>query len=241
LDPGLTIAQSAKVEGDLNYRQSRELSFPAGVVAGEVTRRQPAAAQETTGERLRSWGVDVLRTSITLILAGLFLLWLFPLLLQEGSLKLQSAVLPSLGWGLAAYIGFFLVLLLILFVVIAGGLLLAVLTLSGLAGAVIGAGILSLFALVLGFVFITAFVAKIIFGQALGRWLLARLRSPLAGRRPWTMVIGVVIMVVLVALFRLPPIPSFLGGVLNFAVILSGLGAFWLWARERLVRRSAAP
>jgi hypothetical protein len=30
------------------------------------------------------------------------------------------------------------------------------------------------------------------------------------------------------------------GGLLNFVVILLGLGALWLWGRERLARRPVA-
>ena len=41
------------------------------------------------------------------------------------------------------------------------------------------------------------------------------------------------------AIFTFPLIPGFLGGLLNFAVVLLGLGALWLWGRERLVRRPA--
>lgn len=234
LDPGFAVAPSARIGGNLWYRQSRELAFPSGAVAGEVTRIEPAAHQETASERILNWGVNAVRTSISLILLGLFLLWLFPSFMQGWSRKLQSAAWPSLGWGVAAFTVFFLVLLFILIGTILGALLFRGLTLGGLAGTIVGFGILSLFALILGFVLITSFVAKIVFGQALGRWLLDRLSSPLAGHRFWPMVIGVIITVVVIALLRFPTIPAFLGGILNFAVILFGLGALWLWGRERI-------
>jgi cytoskeletal protein CcmA (bactofilin family) len=243
VNPGLTIDQSAKIEGNLEYTQSRELDVPAGVVVGEVTRRESgmntaAAPQETTGQRILNWGLNALRTSITLI--GLFLLWLFPRFLQGSSLKLQSSTWPSLGWGVAAYIVFFLVVLLIIVATIVGGLLFGLLTLGGLAGTTVFVGILSLFALILGFVLVTSFVAKIVFGQALGKWLLSRANSPLAEHRFWPMVIGVVLTVAVIALFRFPFIPGFLGGLLNIVVVLFGLGALWLWERERLTRRATA-
>jgi cytoskeletal protein CcmA (bactofilin family) len=242
--PGLTIDGSAKIEGNLEYTQGRELVIPAGVVAGEVTRNQPAAntvaPQETTGERILNWGLNALRASITLILIGLLLLWVFPSFMKGWSLKLQTATWPSLGWGLVAYAGFFFVLLLTIAVIILGGLLFGVLTLGGVAGTIVSVGILSLFALILGFVLVTSFVAKIVFGQALGRWLLARANSPLTEHRFWPMVIGVILTVAVIALFRFPLIPGFLGGLLNVAVILFGLGALWLWGRERMARRPAA-
>jgi cytoskeletal protein CcmA (bactofilin family) len=245
VNPGLTIAQSAKVEGNLKYKQSRELVFPAGAVAGKATRTQPAtntaaAPQETTGQRVLTWGLNALRASVTLILIGLFLLWLFPNFMQGWSRRLQSAVWPSLGWGVAAYIIFFLALLLIAVLIVLGGLLFGVLTLGGVAGTIISVGVLSFLALILGFVLVTSFVAKVVFSQALGRWLLARVNSPLVEHRFWPMVIGVVVTVVVIALFRFPLIPGFLGTFLNFVVILFGLGALWLWGRERLARRPAA-
>ncbi len=245
VDPGLTLAPSAKIEGDLAYTQSAELAIPAGVVAGQVTRRESvtntaAAPQQTTGQRILNWGLDALRASITLILIGLFLLWLFPLLLKGSSLKLQSATWPSLGWGLATYVIFFLVVLLIIALIIVGGLLFGVLTLGGLAGTIVSVGILSVLALILGFVLVTSFLAKIVFGQALGKWLLVRANSPLAEHRFWPMILGVVITVLVIALFRFPLIPGFLGGLLNFLVVLFGLGALWLWGRERIARRPAA-
>ena len=245
VDPGLTLAPSAKIEGDLAYTQSTELAIPAGVVAGQVTRRESvtntaAAPQQTTGQRILNWGLDALRASITLILIGLFLLWLLPSLMQGWSRKLQSATWPSLGWGVVAFAGFFLLVLLIIALIIVGGVLFGVLTLGGLAGTIISVGILSVLALILGFVLVTSFLAKIVFGQALGKWLLVRANSPLAEHRFWPMILGVVITVLVIALFRFPLIPGFLGGLLNFLVVLFGLGALWLWGRERLARRPAA-
>jgi hypothetical protein len=184
--------------------------------------------------------LNSLRASITLILIGLFLLWLFPYFMQGWGRKLQSAVWPSLGWGVAAYVVFFLVLLLLIAGIIMGGLLFGVLTLGGLAGTIIWIGILSLFALILGFVLVTSFVAKIVFGQAIGKWLLGRANSSLAEHRFWPMVIGVVLTVAVIALFQFPLIPGFVGGLLNFVVILLGLGALWLWGRERVARRPVA-
>jgi len=162
---------------------------------------------------------------------------LFPFFMQGLSGKLQSAFWPSLGWGVVAYAAFFFILLVTIVGMIIGGLLFGTLTLGGLAGTVVWLGILSLFALILGFVLVTSFVAKVVFGQALGRWLLGRTNSSLAGHRFWPMIIGVIITVAVIALLSFPLIPGFLGGLLNFAVILFGLGALWLWSRERMARK----
>lgn len=241
LDPGLTITPAARVEGNLSYTQARELTIPAGVVAGQVTRRGSgstgAAPQATMGERILSWSLGALRAAVSLILIGAFLLWLFPRFLRGASLKLQSATWPSLGWGVAAYVLFFLALLLLIAVIVLGGVLFGVLTLGGVAGTILSVGILTVLALILGFVLVTSFVAKIVFGQALGRWLLARANSPLVDHRYWSMILGVVITVLVIALLSFSPLPGFLSGLLNFVVVLFGLGALWLWGRERAARR----
>ncbi len=103
--PGLMIDPSTKIEGDLEYTQSEELTIPAGVVTGEVTRTAPrasggtAANEETTGQKVGKWVLGFVRNSVTLILIGLLLLWLFPSFIRGLSAQLQAKPLPSLGWG----------------------------------------------------------------------------------------------------------------------------------------------
>jgi len=244
--PGLTIDPSAKIEGDLEYTQSKDLTFPAGVVNGKVTRTVPAssggtaAREETAGQKIGKWALGFVRNSLTLILIGLFLLWLFPSFVRGLSTHLQAKPLPSLGWGVVAWAGFFFAMLLVVCVTILGGILFGVLTLGQLTGTVIWLGLLALFALIVGFVLATTFVAKVVFGAALGKWMLARANSPLAEHRYWPMVVGVLITVAVIALLSFPLIPGFLGGLLNFAVMLFGLGALWLWGRERMVKETAS-
>ena len=242
--PGLTIDPSATIEGDLEYTQSKDLTIPAGVVSGEVTRSAAsrggtAPREETTGQKVGKWALGFVRNSLTLILIGLFLLWLFPGFVRGLSAHLQSKPLPSLGWGVVAWAGFFFALFLVICVTIVGGIFFGLLTLGQLTGTVIGLGILSVFALIVGFVLVTTFVAKVVFGAALGKWMLARLNSPLAEHRYWPMIVGVLITAAAIALLSFPLIPGVLGGLLNFAIVLFGLGALWLWGRERMVKKTA--
>ena len=131
-------------------------------------------------------------------------------------------------------------ILLIIFVTILGAVIFGLLTLGGLSAAIVWIGILALLAMILGFVLATSFVAKVVFGLALGKWILARVNSPLAGHKFWPMVIGVAITVIVVALLTFPLIPGFLGGLLNFMIVLFGLGALWLWGRESLAKKPVA-
>ncbi len=244
IKPGLTIDPSASIAGDLTYTQSKELTFPAGIVTGKVVHQSPApgantARAETSGEKIARWGLNFVRTSISLVLIGLLLLWLFPSFVKGLSENLGAKPLPSLGWGLVAWAAFFFALFLIVAVTILGGILFGVLTLGQLTGTVIWVGLLSLFALVVGFVLVTSFVAKVVFGAALGRWIFLRANSPLAEHRYWPMLTGLLITLAVIALFSFPLIPGFLGELLNFAVVLFGLGALWLWGRERMAKKPA--
>lgn len=241
--PGLTIESSAAIAGNLEYSQSKEVTIPAGAVSGNVTRTAPSSAgttprEETTAQKITKWGLNFVRTSITLVLIGLLLLWLFPIFMRGWSENLQAKPLPSLGWGAVAWAAFFFVLLLIIAVTILGGLLFGLLTLGQLTGTVIWLGLLALFGLIVGFVLVTTFVAKVVFGAALGKWIFLRANSPLAEHRYWPMIVGVLITVVVTALLTFPLIPGFLGWLLNFAIVLLGLGALWLWSRERMVKKA---
>ena len=241
--PGLTLGSSAAIAGNLKYTQSKEVTIPAGVVKGTVTRTEPSRdntspREETIAHKIATWGLNFVRDSITLILIGLLLLWLFPFFVRSLSDQLQAKPLPSLGWGAVAWAGFFFVLLLIIAVTIIGGIVFGVLTLGQLTGTVIWLGILTILSLIVGFVLVTAFVAKVVFGAALGKWIFTRLNSPLAEHRYWPMLVGVLITLAVIALLSFPLIPGVLGWLLNFAIVLLGLGALWLWGRERMGKRT---
>ncbi len=242
---GLTIAPSARLAGDLEYTQSQALNFPAGVIGGRVTRLEPrerrgAVVQETPRQKMAGWALDLLRSLITLILIGLGLAWLVPAALQGLSRRLQARPWASLGWGVVTYAAFFFALLLVFFVMVLSALAFGFLTLKSLSQSVLWIGILLLFILILGLVLATSFVAKIVFGEALGRWLLERFHSPLAGHRYWPVIIGLLVTVIGVELLSFPLLPGRLGWLVNLAVILFGLGAIWQWGLEALAKKGIA-
>jgi hypothetical protein len=240
----LTVDPSAKIEGDLEYIQDKEVTLPAGIVGGRVrftaytpstTGVEPRAP--TFGERVSAWALTFLRSSVAHILIGLLLLWLFPTFVKGLSETLKTRFWPSLGWGAVSWVGFFIALLLLIFATIAGGIVFGLLTLGQITGTIVWLGILALLALVIGFVLVTTFLAEVVFGAALGKWILTRAHSSLADHRYWPMVIGLSITLAVIALLSFPAIPSFFGWLVNFAVILLGLGTLWIWGREHLVHR----
>jgi len=231
--PGLTIDPDAQIAGDLEYTQNVELSFPAGVVAGEIVRKlQPiesgeaADAATAVPENLTAkWALKSVRALMTLIILGLLLVWLLPSMMKSLSEKLRTRPWMSLGSGVIGWAAFFFLFFAILTVMILLAVLFGVLTLGGLSASVVWTGLLVLFALILGFVLITTFLAKIVFGTALGEWILRAAKSPLAEHKVWPMVIGVLITVVVLSLLAFPGVPGGIAWLFNTAVVLFGLGA----------------
>jgi hypothetical protein len=97
-----------------------------------------------------------------------------------------------------------------------------------------------MFALTVAFVLATAYVSKIVVGTALGKWILSKINPALAEHKFWPMIVGVVTVAVVIGLFKFPLLPlGFFGWLLNFIVVLFGLGSLWLWGRERLSKQPA--
>jgi cytoskeletal protein CcmA (bactofilin family) len=244
---GLTVADSAEIAGDLVYSSTVDLPVPAGVVAGEVTRVAPqideghVIEEPTQAEIVGEWALDLLRVAVTLILVGLFLGWLFPRFVKTLSEKLKAQPLPSLGWGAIAWAAAIFTMLAVVLVTILGAIVFGIVTLGGLSGTIIWVGLLTLFVLIVGFSLATAYVAKVVVGETVGKWILGRSNPALAEHKVWPLVVGVLVVVLVVGLLNFPLIPlGFLGWLVDFIVVLAGLGALWLWGREGWQARKTA-
>ncbi len=236
--PGFTVSDEAKIKGNLEYTQSKDIKFPSGVVDGKITRTEPSininkAAPPTATQKAISWSLDLLRTVITLILFGLLLGWLLPSFMKNLLGKLQSQPAASLGWGVVAFATFFFVILLILIIMILGGIIFGVLTLDGVSGTIIWVGILAVFELILGFVLISSFLTKILVAWLGGKWIINRFNPALAEHKVWPLVLGVVIIALLLAL-------PYVGWLFGLIIMFLGLGALWFWGRETWQARKTA-
>jgi cytoskeletal protein CcmA (bactofilin family) len=236
--PGFNVGEDAKIAGDLEYTQSKAAQIPSGVVAGKVTRKEPVVDPEevvvppSPAEKALTWTLDLLRTIITWIAFGLLLGWLFPIFMKSLMDKVQTQPAASLGWGLVSYAAFFFALFILLTVIIVGGILFGALTLGSMSGTIVWVGILALFALVLGFVLVTAFLTKIVLAWLSGKLILSRIKPELAEHKFLPLVIGVVIVAVLAAL-------PFIGWLFGLLITILGLGALWIWGRDAWQARKA--
>jgi cytoskeletal protein CcmA (bactofilin family) len=237
--PGFNIGEGAKIKGNLEYTQSKDIKIPANAVGGKVTRTVPVVdpavqkAQPTPAQKAMTWTFGLLRTIVTLIIFGLLLGWLVPMFMKSLVEKVQTKPAASLGWGVVAYAAFFFAILVILVAMIAGGILFGVLTLGGMSGTIIWLGILAIFAMIFGFVLVTAFLTKIIVAWLGGKLILARIKPELADNKVWPLVIGVVILALLIAL-------PYIGWLFGILVMFIGLGALWIWGRELMQARKTA-
>ncbi len=234
---GLTIDPAAKIGGALEYTSAKQLTIPDSVVAGKVTHLQPKVDKDTPkpptmAERLINGGWDIVRTIVTLLLFGLLLLWLFPAFIKTTTERLKTAPLPSLGWGIIHIAAFFFALLVILIAMLVGGIFFEVVTLEGISGTIISVGLLSMCALIIGFMLAVWFVAQIIVSILTGQLILARIKPELAENKYLPLIIGVLIYAILIAI----PI---LGSLVWWVVILLGLGALWYFGQQMLVKKPA--
>lgn len=237
---GLTVAESAKIAGNLNYTSNIDVKIPGGAVEGKVTRSEVqiepgvVIVPPTPAQEVGAWALEMLRLAITLILLGLFLGWLFPKFMQALPENVRAKPWASLGWGAVAYAVFFFALLVVVLGMGLGGWIFGAFTLGGLAGTIVWVGIVTLFVMLVGFVLTTSYLTKIVVGDMLGKWLFARMNPELADHKFWPMILGVIVLVLGIGLLKFPLIPiGFLGWLANFATILCGLGALWLWGRAR--------
>ncbi|MBI3152419.1 MAG: hypothetical protein HYZ21_09815 [Chloroflexi bacterium] len=231
VEPGFTIDENAKIEGNLVYTQSSDIQIPDGAVIGKITRQEPVAdvslqyKEPTVGQKFATWSFDLLRSIVTLVLFGLLLGWLAPKFMKSVMDKLQTAPAASLGWGLVSYAAFFFTLLVILTAMILGGVVFGMLTLGGVSGTIVWLGILAIFVLIVAFVLVTAFVTKIVVAWLGGKWIIGRFNPALADHKVWPLLVGVVVVALLLAL-------PYVDWIFGLVIMFLGLGALWLWGRE---------
>ncbi len=239
LRPGLKVTDEASITGNLIYSSGRDISIPEGVVRGQISRIEPPVdqtkvtpAQTKQTNRVLDWGADLLRSMVTLILFGLLLVWIAPGFLSSLSEKIKTRIAPSLGWGVVAYAAFFFAMLVIIIAMILGGVVFGFLTLGSITATIIFVGLAALFALALGFILTATFLTKITVGATLGKWIFTLAKSNLVENRYWSMVLGVVIIAIMVAL-------PLIGWLVGLVILFLGLGALWLWGRDHFIRQPA--
>lgn len=240
---GLTVSDSARIAGNLEYTSTFDLPIPASAVSGKVTRTEPKVepgmqpVKPTPAEEVTAWALDLLRFTVTLILFGLFVGWVFPKFMKALPETLRAKPIASLGWGFITLAAVLFTVLVIILGIVLGGIFFGIFTLGKVVGIIIWVGLLALFALIITSWLAALYLSKVVVGEWLGKWLLGKFNSALAEHKVWPMVLGVLIVMAIAGILRFPLLPlDFLGNWYSFFVGLFGLGALWLWGRERLAK-----
>lgn len=238
--PGITIGNSAKINGDLIYTATSDLDFPANAIDGSITRKEPEyvstyehPAPPTPQQMAGFWFLDLLRTIITLLALGMLMQWLFPNFLASAEYKLQTEPWQSLGWGVVAYAFFYFALLVVFTAMILGAIIFGVISLGGLSGTIVVLGLLLLFGLIVGFILTVAYLTKIIVSVLGGKLLLARFKPEWVNHKFYPLALGVVLLALLISI-------PLAGWVIKWIVILFALGALWLLGREQFGKKEVA-
>jgi hypothetical protein len=223
--PGLTFGPEAHVAGSLEY-VSPETAEGAGAVSSQVTHTLPPQDQELSRELAQrqstsSYLFDALRRLVSLLLVGLLIAWLAPRWITAPAEKLRSRPLPSLGIGLAGLVAAPIAWLVALGVIILVAVLFGLLSLGGLAGLTLLAGLPVLGLAVFAILFTLCYLCQAIVAYLGGRWIVSRIRPQWKNRVSAPLVIGLFILGLLFAV----PVA---GGVLQFLIVLAGLGAIVL-------------
>jgi hypothetical protein len=239
---GLTVGEAARIGGDFDYTTRRSVTIPAGAVLGKVSERLAPVDQVAVPVQpdvlSAAWFGNHLRRLVALFLVGLLLVWLVPAWLGRTAEVVQTKPLPSLGWGLVTLFSTIVTFLLIIAVTVLLAIILGGFTLDNLMGTVIMVGIFTVIALAVLFGLTVTYVTKITVSYMGGHLLLTRLAPKAAASRIWPLVTGLVLFIVLTAI-------PFIGGWINFAVVLLGLGALCLiWQnayRRHQLAETASP
>lgn len=225
VEPGLTLTDSARIDGDLAYRSSTEADIASGAeIGGEVAYEQvdrEGAEPEPTG--IAAVLLSSLRPFATLLVVGLLMVWLAPALVNGAADALRDRPLLSFGWGVLAFAIVAVLFLVVLAVTVLVAILFGFLTLGGLAATIIGAGVLAEVMLTVAFSASIGLLAPVVVSFLGGRVLLGNNLPDGVGGRVVALVVGLVIYVILRAI----PV---VGPIVALAIILLGLGALSVWA-----------
>jgi len=231
VESGLTLADGARIGGDLRYESPDEAMVASGAeVAGEVA-YEPAPREEepTAADR----ALDALRRFAALLLVGGLLLLAAPRWTAGLAATVRERPLPSLGWGLVLLLAAVAACLLLALVIAFVAAILGFATLTGLAVATVALGVLAELGLAFVLVLACVYLSAIVVGLAGGRLALARDGEPTRGRLFAALALGLLVLVLL-------GLVPYLGAFIGLLVLLLGLGALWLWVAGRL-RRTPEP
>lgn len=236
VEPGLTLTDSARVDGDLSYESATRADIaPGAQVDGGVDFRQTSAsAQAAEPDGAVSVVLDGLRLFVTLFLIGLVLVWAAPGWTGRLAETVRSRPLASFGSGVAALAAGLATVVVLLLAVILLAIVFGLISLGGLIPAILGLGALAEAAVAIAFALSVAYLSPVVVSLLGGSMILSRSGLEGLAGRILSLVAGLIVYVLL----RAVPV---LGPIVALAVALLGVGALALWLWSALRSRRAGP
>jgi len=185
-----------------------------------------------TWENVGDWLLERFQDWLVLLVFGLLGLWLMPKWVRGSVQFLISKPLPSAGWGLLGFvISFNLigVVILALIIIIIIGLFLGTIAFWELAWSFMAFGGFSLGVISTSFTLFVIYISKAIVAVWVGGKILDRIAPSHAGDYPLALITGLALYVLLAGV----PI---LGWVIGIFATVFGLGAVWLFYKDRRVQ-----
>ncbi len=209
---------------------------PAGSAPRTMQAQEEPPAEDnadTTGANtFGDWLIGRLRELITYLLIGGLLIWLFPKMLDNWATQVRKKPLAAGGWGLISYIVGFVAAIIFFLLILVVGISFAFITLWSLAWAWWAVGFSALALAFSLFLVAIAFISKIIVAYLFGRLLFERFGSRPDMRKPWPLLVGLIVYVLLCGL-------PYIGWAISLIVTFLGLGAIWLAFTGRSDHKSA--
>ncbi len=247
INPGLHVSDGARIMGNLNYTSAiPQRGQIEGQPAGIVNYRTPVPGDKHDVRTVRpqkdtfdffAAGVGKIftgmaRNFISIFLLGALALWLIPSVLKSITETIRTRPLPSAGYGILVYILGWVGAGISVLVIITVTIILAFISLGGLAGFAFWSGTSALVVFLTFFGMMISLGSKVLVSYLVGHWIMRQFTKNTNVNPYLSLLLGVIVYTLLRA------IPVF-GWLVAAVVIVIGLGATWLYLFN--LRKNSAP
>ena len=223
---GLTVTDDAEIAGNLTYKANREGNIsPNASIAGEVDFEETDASVEQT-QTLTSQVASATQQFFGLFLVGLLIVFGCPKWTEKVVGIVQQKPWASLGWGVLTPIGVIGSAILLLTATIVVAVLLGNVSLQNLLPAWMAIGAFATTGLIIGFLILANWVAKIVVSVWLGNRIINGYELS-TSHRIFALALG---LLVFVPLSLIP----FVGSIISLVVTLIGVGSTSIWLVGRI-------
>lgn len=219
---GLTVADSAVIDGKFKYTSRREAKVdPAAKIAGRTEHLIPEVkpGEAPRVPTLVDKSLVRARHLACVLLVGLGSLLVLPRWTSAWAENIRTRPLASFLGGIAGMVGFIVFLIAALVIMIVLAVLFGSATLDELVPLVVVGGIVSYGVVIFGFVLFATFLSEALVGLAIGRFAVSQ-----AGLVPrlLALIVGTLLVVLILSI-------PYVGGMIGFVVFLLGMGGYLTW------------